>query len=85
MKRKLTQTLSFIQTDQLWPLIVLAGFLFFVSLVPLPPNDFWWHLKIGEIIYSEVVNYRRFPEDLFAGSDEVRRALRALVPPAGQP
>jgi hypothetical protein len=41
-----------IGTDQLWPLIVLAGFCFFVSLVPLPPNDFWWHLKIGELIYS---------------------------------
>jgi len=23
-----------------------------VSLIPLPPNDFWWHLKIGEIIYT---------------------------------
>jgi len=53
MKIVKTNKLSFIQTDQLWPLIVLAGFLFFVSLVPLPPNDFWWHLKIGEIIYTE--------------------------------
>ncbi len=52
MQNKFTQKLSFIQTDQLWPLIVLAGFLFFVSLVPLPPNDYWWHLKIGEIIYN---------------------------------
>jgi hypothetical protein len=40
-------------TDQLWPLIVLAGFAFFVSLVPLPPNDFWWHLKIGELIFNQ--------------------------------
>jgi hypothetical protein len=40
-------------TDTLWPLIVLAGFGFLASLVPLPPNDFWWHLKIGEIIFSE--------------------------------
>ena len=38
--------------DILWVLVILAGFLFFVSLVPLPPNDFWWHLKIGEIISS---------------------------------
>ncbi len=37
-------------TDQLWPLIILAGFLFYVSLVPLPPNDFWWHLRVGEYI-----------------------------------
>jgi hypothetical protein len=41
-----------VATDVLWPLIVLAGFAFFVSLVPLPPNDFWWHLKIGEVIFS---------------------------------
>ena len=42
-----------ISTDILWPLIVLAGFGFFASLVPLPPNDFWWHLKIGEIIFTQ--------------------------------
>jgi hypothetical protein len=41
-----------LSTDNLWPLIILAGFGFFVSLVPLPPNDFWWHLKIGELIYT---------------------------------
>lgn len=40
-------------TDQLWPLIILGGFVFFASLVPTPPNDFWWHLKIGEIIFNE--------------------------------
>src|SRR3990172_5998136 len=39
-----------ISTDQLSPLIVLAGFGFFASLVPLPPNDFWWHLKTVETI-----------------------------------
>src|SRR4030067_279853 len=37
--------------DILWVLVILAGFLFFTSLIPLPPNDFWWHLKIGESIY----------------------------------
>jgi hypothetical protein len=40
-------------TDQLWPLVVLGGFVFFASLVPLPPNDFWWHLKIGEILFVQ--------------------------------
>ena len=40
-----------ISLDILWPLVILAGFLFFTSLVPLPPNDFWWHLKIGETIF----------------------------------
>jgi hypothetical protein len=37
----------------LWPLVVLAGFGVYVSLVPLVPNDFWWHLKIGEIIHTQ--------------------------------
>jgi hypothetical protein len=37
--------------DILWVLVILAGFLFFTSLIPLPPNDFWWHLKIGEYIF----------------------------------
>ena len=36
--------------NHLWPLVVLAGLGFYTSLVPLPPNDFWWHLKIGELI-----------------------------------
>jgi hypothetical protein len=40
-----------ISLDILWALIILAGFLFFASLVPLPPNDFWWHLKTGEYIF----------------------------------
>ncbi|WP_322798241.1 hypothetical protein [Thermoflexus sp.] len=39
--------------EPLWFLIPLATFGFFVSLVPLPPNDFWWHLKIGELIVRE--------------------------------
>ncbi len=36
--------------SHLWPIIILAAFGFLVSLNPLPPNDFWWHLRIGEII-----------------------------------
>lgn len=39
-------------TDALWLAVILAGFLFIISLIPLPPNDFWWHLKIGEWIFS---------------------------------
>jgi hypothetical protein len=42
-----------IGTDQLWLAVICAGFLFFTSLIPLLPNDFWWHLKIGEIIFQE--------------------------------
>jgi hypothetical protein len=41
-----------ISLDILWVFVILAGFLFFTSLVPLTPNDFWWHLKTGEYIYT---------------------------------
>jgi len=44
---------AIIGTDLLWVLVILAGFLFFVSLLPLPPNDYWWHLRIGEMIYTD--------------------------------
>ncbi len=39
-------------TAALWFLVVLASFGFYVSLVPQPPHDLWWHLKIGELIYT---------------------------------
>lgn len=41
-----------VRTDQLWLLAVLICFALIVSLMPLPPNDFWWHLKVGELIYE---------------------------------
>ena len=48
-----TKTKPFgIGIDIIWVLVILAGFLFFTSLIPLPPNDFWWHLRIGEYIYT---------------------------------
>jgi len=37
----------------LWPLVVLAGLGVYTSLVPLVPNDLWWHLRIGEIIDTQ--------------------------------
>ncbi len=43
----------FPSTAHLWLVVVLAGLGFYLSLVPLPPNDFWWHLKIGELIYTQ--------------------------------
>ena len=44
-------------TDFLWFAIIFSGGLFLTSLVPLVPNDFWWHLKIGELI----VKYHHIP------------------------
>jgi len=32
-------------------------------------------------IYNEMLAYRKFPENLFAGSDERRRALRYALNP----
>ncbi len=54
---------SGISLDILWILVILAGFLFFTSLIPLPPNDFWWHLKIGEYIYT---NHNILTTNMFA-------------------
>ena len=39
-----------ISLDIIWVLVILSGFLFVISIIPIPPNDFWWHLKIGEYI-----------------------------------
>ncbi len=39
-----------LDTSHLWPLIILAAFAFYVSLVPTPPNDLWWHLQVGKAI-----------------------------------
>ncbi len=51
--RRLMKTRRWLPSvEALWPAVVLAGVGFLVSLIPLPPNDFWWHLKIGEIIYT---------------------------------
>ncbi len=41
-----------LRVEQLWLVVILAGFGFYVSLVPLVPNDFWWHLKAGEVIVT---------------------------------
>lgn len=42
-----------LSTRHLYPLILLCGFAIFVSIVPVEPNDFWWHLKVGELIYTQ--------------------------------
>ncbi|MBN2147171.1 MAG: hypothetical protein JW726_07265 [Anaerolineales bacterium] len=37
----------------LWFGVILATICFLVALIPARPNDFWWHLKIGEVIYEQ--------------------------------
>ena len=34
----------------LWIVIVLAGIGSWIALAPTPPNDFWWHLKAGQLV-----------------------------------
>ena len=36
----------------LWAMVILVGLSCYISLIPLSPNDFWWHLKIGELIHT---------------------------------
>ncbi len=52
MRRALIANRWWPSVDALWFAVILAGLGFLVSLIPLPPNDFWWHLKIGEIIFT---------------------------------
>lgn len=54
MKRstRATSLLQGIGIDILWLFVILAGAVFIISLIPLVPNDFWWHLKVGEWVFE---------------------------------
>jgi hypothetical protein len=36
--------------EQLWAIMALALIGVFIALVPTTPHDFWWHLKVGQIV-----------------------------------
>ncbi len=36
--------------DMLWALAILTLIGCFITLVPTPPNDFWWHLRAGQLV-----------------------------------
>ncbi|HEX9439355.1 MAG TPA: hypothetical protein VF909_06735, partial [Roseiflexaceae bacterium] len=38
--------------EQLWAILTLTLIGAFIALVPTSPHDFWWHLKIGQIVAS---------------------------------
>ena len=44
--------------DTLWPLAILACLFAFVATCPIRPQDFWWHLKVGQ----EIVQTHRIPQ-----------------------
>jgi hypothetical protein len=51
--RAAARRLPAIRLEHLWALLALAVVGVFVALVPTTPNDFWWHLKVGQIIARE--------------------------------
>ncbi len=42
--------LTNVRIEHLWVLVALSGVGIIVSLTRTVPNDFWWHLKAGELI-----------------------------------
>lgn len=42
-----------IRLEHLWALLAIGTISMFISLVPTLPNDFWWHLKAGELVATE--------------------------------
>jgi hypothetical protein len=39
--------------EQLWAIMALALIGVFIALVPTTPHDFWWHLKVGQIVAEQ--------------------------------
>ncbi len=39
-----------VRREHLWPMLILGVLGFWIGLIPNSPHDFWWHLKIGELI-----------------------------------
>ncbi|NJN68042.1 MAG: hypothetical protein HC884_15695 [Chloroflexaceae bacterium] len=44
------RSLPTIRLEHLWVALALSVVGVFIGLVPTTPNDFWWHLKVGELI-----------------------------------
>src|SRR5262245_15145444 len=39
-----------VRIEHLYLLLPLIGLGVYAALVPTPPNDFWWHLRVGQIV-----------------------------------
>jgi len=52
MIRAVGWSLRRISIAHLWVLVVLGAMLWIAMGTPLPPLDFWWHLKAGEVIWN---------------------------------
>lgn len=51
--RAISRALPGLRVDHLWALFALTLVGAFIALVPTPPNDFWWHLKAGELVVTD--------------------------------
>lgn len=51
--RSLMNVLRHFTFDHLWVVTVLALIWWFISVMPLPPNDLWWHMAAGRAMVEE--------------------------------
>ena len=49
-ERVAVRSLPTLRLDHLWAIFALSLVGWFISMVPTTPHDFWWHLKVGELI-----------------------------------
>lgn len=49
-RRAEPRTLPLLRLEHLWALLAVCTMTAFISMQPTAPNDFWWHLKAGELI-----------------------------------
>lgn len=47
------RTSGLIRLEHLWFLLPLALVAGFTSLVPTTPHDFWWHLRVGQLVAEQ--------------------------------
>jgi hypothetical protein len=52
-QQRVARVLPHIRLEHLWLLLALCTVAAFISMSPTVPNDYWWHLKAGEIIATE--------------------------------
>lgn len=48
-----TPTVSWLTPDHLLVVTMLVLIWIFISILPLPPNDLWWHMAAGRIMLAE--------------------------------
>lgn len=52
-RRLLNRVAANLTIDHLWVVTVLTLIWIFISVLPLPPNDLWWHMAAGRAMVNE--------------------------------